>query len=234
VEGISRVRFTSPHPKDLRPETIAAMAETPAVCNHLHLPLQAGSNRTLTAMRRGYTAERYLERLAAARAAIPDLAVTTDLIVGFPGERDEDFESTLEVAAEAEYDSAYTFIFSPRPGTRAAAMKDRFVPVDVVAERFERLRVVVERSALAKHRGRIGRAEEVLVEGPSKRDALVTTGRTSQNKLVHFAPAGGRGAAAGSFATVRVTGAAPHHLVGELVDVTGRPRHRMRIPVAAG
>ena len=192
VEGISRVRFTSPHPKDLRPETISAMAETPAVCNHLHLPLQAGSNRTLTAMRRGYTAERYLERLAAARAAIPDLAVTTDLIVGFPGERDEDFESTLEVAAEAEYDSAYTFIFSPRPGTRAAAMEDRFVPVDVVAERFERLRVVVERSALAKHRGRIGRAEEVLVEGPSKRDALVTTGRTSQNKLVHFAPAGGR------------------------------------------
>ena len=111
---------------------------------------------------------------------------------------------------------------------------DRFVPDDVVAERFERLRVVVERSALAKHRARIGRTEEVLVEGPSKRDASVTTGRTSQNKLVHFAPAADRRVAAGSFATVRVTGAAPHHLVGELVDVTGRPRHRTRIPVAAG
>jgi tRNA-2-methylthio-N6-dimethylallyladenosine synthase len=234
VEGISRVRFTSPHPKDLRPETIAAMAETPAVCKHLHLPLQAGSNTTLAAMRRGYTAQRYLERLAAARSAIPDLAVTTDLIVGFPGESDEDFEATLEVAAEAEYDSAYTFIFSPRPGTRAADMEDRFVPEDVVAERFERLRVVVERSALAKHRARIGRVEEVLVEGPSKRDASLTTGRTEQNKLVHFAPPGDRRLAVGSFATVRVTGAAPHHLVGELVEVTGRPRHRTRIPVAAG
>jgi tRNA-2-methylthio-N6-dimethylallyladenosine synthase len=234
VDGISRVRFTSPHPKDLRPETIAAMAETPAVCKHLHLPLQAGSNTTLAAMRRGYTAQRYLARLAAARAAIPDLAVTTDLIVGFPGESDEDFEATLEVAAEAEYDSAYTFIFSPRPGTRAAGMEDRFVPEDVVAERFERLRVVVERSALAKHRDRIGRVEEVLVEGPSKRDPSLTTGRTEQNKLVHFAPAGDRPVAVGSFATVRVTGAAPHHLVGELVEVTGRPRHRTRIPVAAG
>jgi tRNA-2-methylthio-N6-dimethylallyladenosine synthase len=185
-------------------------------------------------MRRGYTAQRYLERLAAARSAIPDLAVTTDLIVGFPGESDEDFEATLEVAAEAEYDSAYTFIFSPRPGTRAAAMEDRFVPEDVVAERFERLRVVVERSALAKHRARIGRVEEVLVEGPSKRDASLTTGRTEQNKLVHFAPPGDRRLAVGSFATVEVTGAAPHHLVGELVEVTGRPRHRTRIPVAAG
>jgi tRNA-2-methylthio-N6-dimethylallyladenosine synthase len=234
VDGISRVRFTSPHPKDLRPETIAAMADTPAVCNHLHLPLQAGSNRTLTAMRRGYTAQRYLERLAAARSAIADLAVTTDLIVGFPGESDEDFESTLAVAAEAEYDSAYTFIFSPRPGTRAADMEDQFVPEEVVAERFERLRVVVERSALAKHRDRIGKVEEVLVEGPSKRDPAVTTGRTGQNKLVHFAPVGDHRVAVGAFATVRVTGAAPHHLVGELVEVIGRPRHRTRIPVAAG
>ncbi|HEX4244266.1 MAG TPA: tRNA (N6-isopentenyl adenosine(37)-C2)-methylthiotransferase MiaB, partial [Acidimicrobiales bacterium] len=223
VEGISRVRFTSPHPKDLRPETIAAMAETPAVCNHLHLPLQAGSNATLAAMRRGYTAQRYLERLAAARTAIDDLAVTTDLIVGFPGESEDDFESTLEVAAAAEYDSAYTFIFSPRPGTRAADMVDQFVPEDLVAERFERLRVVVERAALAKHRARIGRVEEVLVEGPSKRDPSVITGRTGQNKLVHFAPVGDRRVAVGSFATVRVTGAAPHHLSGELVELISRP-----------
>ena len=121
VEGIHRVRYTSPHPKDLRPETIAAMADNPAVCNHLHLPLQSGSDRILAAMHRGYTAERYLEKLVAARAGIPDLAVTTDLIVGFPGETDADFEQTLEVVAEAEYDSAYTFIFSPRAGTEGAA-----------------------------------------------------------------------------------------------------------------
>jgi tRNA-2-methylthio-N6-dimethylallyladenosine synthase len=234
VDGIRRVRFTSPHPKDLRPETIAAMAETPEVCDHLHLPLQAGSNTTLTAMRRGYTAERYLARLADARAAISDLAVSTDLIVGFPGETEDDFERTLEVAAEANYDSAYTFVFSPRPGTRAAAMQDRFVPSEVAAERTERLRAVVERSALVRHRARIGKVEEVLVEGPSKRDPSVITGRTGQNKLVHFEPVEGRRIAIGSFAEVRVTGSARHHLFGELIEVTALPRHRTRIPVVAG
>jgi tRNA-2-methylthio-N6-dimethylallyladenosine synthase len=231
VDGIRRVRFTSPHPKDLRPETIAAMAETPTVCEHLHLPLQAGSDRTLAAMHRGYTAERYLERLAAARAAIPDLAVTTDLIVGFPGESDDDFDRTLEVVAEAAYDSAYTFLFSPRPGTEAADRPDDFVPPTVAAERFERLRVVVERSALARHRARIGRVEEVLVEGPSRKDADVLTGRTRQNKLVHFRA---EPLAPGTVADVLVTGAAPHHLRGDLVALTARPRHRTRIPVAAG
>ncbi|HWE56100.1 MAG TPA: MiaB/RimO family radical SAM methylthiotransferase, partial [Acidimicrobiales bacterium] len=135
VPGIRRVRFTSPHPKDLRPETIAAMATEPAVCPHLHLPLQSGSDRVLAAMHRGYTAARYLERLAAARAAVADLAVTTDIIVGFPGETDVDFERTLEVVAEAAYDSAYTFIYSPRPGTEAAEWADRMVPADVIAER---------------------------------------------------------------------------------------------------
>ena len=231
VDGIRRVRFTSPHPKDLRPETIAAMAETPAACEHLHLPLQAGSDRTLAAMHRGYTAARYLERLAAARAAVPDLAVTTDLIVGFPGETEADFEATLEVVAEAAYDSAYTFVFSPRPGTQAAAMTDSFVAADVIADRFERLTVVVERSALARHHARVGRVEEVLVEGPSKKDARVATGRTRQNKLVHF-PAEPL-PPAGSFADVRVVGAAAHYLRGELVAVTARPRHKARIPVAA-
>ena len=232
VDGIRRVRFTSPHPKDLRPETIEAMATTPAVCEHLHLPLQSGSDRVLAAMHRGYRAERYLERLAAARSAIPDLAVTTDLIVGFPGETDDDFERTLEVVAEAAYDSAYTFVFSPRPGTEAATMADDFVPAAVVAERFERLRVVVERSALARHQARVGRVEEVLVEGPSKKDPTAVTGRTRQNKLVHFAaPAAGPAPVAGAYATVRVTGAAPHHLRGELVEVTAGPRHRTRIPV---
>jgi tRNA-2-methylthio-N6-dimethylallyladenosine synthase len=229
VDGIRRVRFTSPHPKDLKADTIAAMAETPAVCNHLHLPLQAGSDRVLAAMHRGYTAGRYLDKLAAARAAIADLAVTTDLIVGFPGETDDDFARTLEVVAEAEYDSAYTFVFSPRGGTEAATMADQFVSPTVIAERFERLRVVVERSALAKHRARIGRVEEVLVEGPSKKDTTVTTGRTSQNKLVHFAGP----VPTGAYATVRVTDAAPHHLRGELVEVTAAPRHRTRIPVVA-
>ncbi|MHB8220142.1 MAG: tRNA (N6-isopentenyl adenosine(37)-C2)-methylthiotransferase MiaB [Acidimicrobiales bacterium] len=234
VDGIRRVRFTSPHPKDLRPETIAAMAEVEAVCPQLHLPLQAGSDRVLAAMRRGYTARRYLQRLAAAREAIPDLAVTTDVIVGFPGETEADFTETLSVVAEAAYDSAYTFVFSPRPGTRAAAMTELAVDPEVVAERFERLRVVVERSALARHRDRVGRVEEVLVEGPSRRDPAVVSGRTAQGKLVHFAPGAAGGPPVGAFADVKVTGAAPHHLNGTLVRITARPRHRTRIPVVAG
>jgi tRNA-2-methylthio-N6-dimethylallyladenosine synthase len=233
VEGIRRVRFTSPHPKDLRPETIEAMAGEPAVCPHLHLPLQSGSDGVLAAMHRGYTAARYLERLAAARAAVSDLAVTTDIIVGFPGETEDDFERTLEVVAEAEYDSAYTFIFSPRPGTEAAEWTDRFVPADVIAERFERLRVVVERSALAQHRARVGRVEEVLVEGPSKRDPAVTSARTGQGKLVHVRVEPGA-LPAGAWADVRITRGAPHFLEGEVVAVTARPTHRTRIPVVAG
>ncbi len=232
VEGIRRVRYTSPHPKDLRDETIAAMAAHDEVCNHLHLPLQAGSDRVLAAMHRGYTATRYLDRLAAARAQVADLAVTTDIIVGFPGETETDFEATLEVAAEAEYDSAYTFIFSPRAGTEAAERTDEFVDPAIVADRFERLDRVVQRSALRKHEARIGRIEEVLVEGPSRKDDGVLTGRTAQNKLVHFAaPAPIR---TGSYATVEVTGAAPHHLRGELVDIVQVASHKTRIPVAVG
>ncbi|MHB8496597.1 MAG: tRNA (N6-isopentenyl adenosine(37)-C2)-methylthiotransferase MiaB [Acidimicrobiales bacterium] len=232
VEGIRRVRFTSPHPKDLRPETIAAMAETPAVCDHLHLPLQSGSDAVLSAMRRGYTAERYLSRLEAARGAVCDLAVTTDLIVGFPGESERDFERTLEVVAEADYDSAYTFIFSPRPGTRAAAMVDRFVPEEVVADRYARLRQVVERSSRARYEARIGRVEEVLSEGPSKRNPALFTGRTGQNKLIHFSPVEEMPAPVGSYADVEVTGAAAHHLVGTLRKVCALPVHAKRIPVA--
>ncbi|MEQ1788052.1 MAG: tRNA (N6-isopentenyl adenosine(37)-C2)-methylthiotransferase MiaB [Acidimicrobiales bacterium] len=232
VEGIHRVRYTSPHPKDLRPETIAAMAETEAVCEHLHLPLQSGSDRVLAAMHRGYTAERYLERLAAARAAIDDLAVTTDIIVGFPGETDDDFERTLEVAAEAAYDSAYTFIYSPRPGTEAAALVDEQVPPEVVAERFERLHIVVERSGLARHEARVGRVEEALVEGPSRKDPTVLSGRTRQNKLVHFASE--QPLRPGTYATVRITGAAPHHLRGDLVEVTRGAAHKTRLPLLVG
>jgi tRNA-2-methylthio-N6-dimethylallyladenosine synthase len=232
VEGIDRIRFTSPHPKDLRPETIEAMATTPAVCEQLHLPLQSGSDRVLKAMRRGYTATRYLERLGAARAAIADLAVTTDLIVGFPGERDEDFEDTLAVCAEARFDSAFTFIFSPRPGTRAAAMEADFVPADVVAERFERLKAVVDRSALAHHQARVGRCEEVLVEGVSRRDSAMRSGRTRQGKLVHF-PADADAPPVGSLGLVTVTAGHPHHLSGRLEEVTAPPRHRARIPLAS-
>jgi tRNA-2-methylthio-N6-dimethylallyladenosine synthase len=236
VDGIGRIRFTSPHPKDLRPETIEAMATVPEVCEHLHLPLQSGSSRVLSAMRRGYTAERYLERLAAARAAIDDLAVTTDVIVGFPGETEREFEETLAVCAEAAYDSVYTFIFSPRPGTRAAGMEADFIPAEVIGERFDRLKAVVERSSLARHLARVGRREEVLVEGVSRRDDAMLTGRTRQGKLVHFPPTGPGMAGtptAGALAEVTITAGHPHHLSGRLDEVTARPRHRVRIPVAS-
>lgn len=229
VEGIRRVRFTSPHPKDMRSETFAAMAETSTVCEHLHYPLQSGSDRLLAVMHRGYTADRYLDKLREARSAVDDLAVSTDIIVGFPGETEEDFERTLEVSAAAEYDYAYTFIFSPREGTEAATMVDQFVDPDVVTERFARLRVVVERSALMKHEARIGRIEEVLIEGPSKKSPDITTGRTRQNKVVHFrldSPV-----RVGSYGMVEITGAAPHHLRGTLLEVTSEPTHKVRIPI---
>jgi tRNA-2-methylthio-N6-dimethylallyladenosine synthase len=233
VEGIRRVRYTSPHPKDLRPETMEAMATVPTVMPHLHFPLQSGSDRVLTAMRRGYTAERYLEKLVEARRVIPDLAVTSDIIVGFPGETDEDFERTMEVTAAAEYDSAYTFQFSPRPGTAAAEMVDQFIAPDVMAERFARLKIIVERSALMKHQARIGRVEEVLVEGPSKKDASITSGRTRQNKLIHFTTPDAKALLPGTFCNVLVTGSAAFFLRGELVEITARHKHRIRIPVSA-
>lgn len=231
VDGIRRVRYTSPHPKDMSTATIEAMGDTDAVCEHLHFPLQSGSDRVLSAMHRGYNAERYLRILAEARAGIDDLAVTTDIIVGFPGETDADFERTLEVAAEAEFDSAFTFVFSPRPGTEAADMADEFVDPDVVKARFERLRMVIERSARRRHAARIGRTESVVVEGPSKRDAAITSGRTRQNKLVHF-DAGGS-LRPGTYCTVDITDAGMQYLKGELVEVVARPSHRTRIPVVA-
>jgi tRNA-2-methylthio-N6-dimethylallyladenosine synthase len=230
VEGIERVRFTSPHPKDLRPETIAAMSETPEVCNQLHLPLQSGADRVLSAMRRGYTARRYLERLDAARSAIDDLAVTTDIIVGFPGESDEEFDETLDVVAEAQFDSAYTFIFSPRPGTRAAAMEAEFVPNEVISARFARLVDVLERSGTRRHEERVGRFEEVLVEGPSKRDADLSSGRTRQGKLVHFSPEG-QDTRPGTLLVVEITGSGSHHLRGRAHETVRGPRHRSRIPL---
>src|SRR3954468_18960851 len=238
VDGIDRIRFTSPHPKDLRPETIAAMAECPSVCEHLHLPLQSGSDRTLARMHRGYTAERYLARLRAARAAVDDLAVTSDIIVGFPGESDDDFARTLEVVDAAEYDAAYTFVFSPRPGTPAAEMTDDFVSPEVAQERMARLVEVVERHALEKHAARVGLTESLLVEGPSKNDDAMWSGRTRQNKLVHFPWNGGSRDGAhgtvGGTARVSVTYAAPHWLRGDLIDAEPAPRRaRIRIPVVA-
>ena len=230
VDGIERIRFTSPHPKDLRAETIAAMAECERVCEHLHLPLQSGSDRTLARMHRGYTAARYLERLAAARAAVDDLAVTTDIIVGFPGETDADFARTLEVVDAADYDAAYTFVFSPRPGTEAATMVDEFVAPEVAQARMQQLVDVVERNGQRRHEARVGRAERVLVEGPSKKDPAMWSGRTGQNKLVHFAPAADM--RAGELADVRVTSAAPHWLRGDVVArVRPATRRRVRIPV---
>lgn len=231
IDGIRRVRYTSPHPKDMKADVAHAMADTPAVCEHLHMPLQSGSDRVLALMHRGYNAERYLRVLAEARSIIPDLAITTDIIVGFPGETEEDFEQTLRVAAEVEFDSAYTFVFSPRPGTEAADMVDDFVDPLVVRERYERLRVVIERSARQRHAARIGRTEEVVVEGPSKRDPSVITGRTRQNKLVHFAsPAPLK---LGSYATVTVTDAGMQYLMGEFVELVSVPNRRVRIPVVS-
>ena len=240
IDGIRRVRFTSPHPKDLRPETIAAMAEVPAVCEPLHLPLQSGSDAVLRAMQRGYTAELYLERLRAPRAAVDDLAVSTDIIVGFPGETTDDFEQTLEVAAEARYDSAFTFIFSPRPGTAAADMKGRFVPHEVSVDRYERLRRVIERSSRLANEARIGRVEEVVVEGPSKKDPTVSTGRTRRNTLVHFPSPPGEAPRPGTYAQVEVAAAAANFLQGSLVALESPPAAfvadassgRRRIPVA--
>jgi tRNA-2-methylthio-N6-dimethylallyladenosine synthase len=185
VDGIERIRFTSPHPKDFRDPVIAAMAECAAVCEHVHLPLQSGSSRLLKAMRRTYTRERYLALAEKMRAAIPDLAFGTDIIVGFPGETEDDFRETLEVVEEVGYDSAFTFVYSPRAGTEAASMPDQ-VPHEVKIERMERLVEVVQRGARARNAERIGRVEEVLVEGTSRTDESLLRGRTRRNTMVNF------------------------------------------------
>jgi tRNA-2-methylthio-N6-dimethylallyladenosine synthase len=186
VDGIERIRFTSPHPKDFRREVIAAMSECDAVCEHAHLPLQSGSTRVLKAMRRTYSRERYLRLVDDLRAGIPDLALTTDIIVGFPGETERDFEETLEVVEEVAYDGAFTFVYSPRQGTEAAMSPDQ-VPGDVKKVRIERLVEVVQRIAQEQNAARIGRVEQVLVEGPSRTDSSLLRGRTRRNTTVNFA-----------------------------------------------
>jgi tRNA-2-methylthio-N6-dimethylallyladenosine synthase len=186
VEGIERIRFTSPHPKDFREPVIAAIADCAAVCEHVHLPLQSGSSRVLKAMRRTYTREKYFALVDTLRSAISDLALGTDIIVGFPGETEDDFRETLEVVEAVGYDSAYTFVYSPRAGTEAAAMPDQ-VPEEVKRERIERLVDLVQRIAHERNEQRIGLVEEVLVEGPSRTDSARLRGRTRRNTTVNFA-----------------------------------------------
>jgi tRNA-2-methylthio-N6-dimethylallyladenosine synthase len=212
IEGIERIRFTSPHPKDFRRPLIEAMAECEAVCEHAHLPLQSGSTRILKAMRRTYSRERYLRLAEEMRAAIPDLALTTDLIVGFPGETDEDFTQTVAAVEEVGYDAAFTFVFSPRRGTEAATMPDQ-VPEELKHDRIERLIEVVQRVAEARNRERIGRVEEVLVEGPSRTDEAVLRGRTRRNTTVNFTGV----AAAGELVPVAIEDATSTTLRGTAV-----------------
>jgi tRNA-2-methylthio-N6-dimethylallyladenosine synthase len=209
VDGIHRVRFTSPHPHDFTPDVIDAVAETPAVCEHIHFPLQSGSDRILQAMRRSYRADRYLGWLERIRAGVPGVGVSTDIIVGFPGETDEDFAATLRVVERARFDSAYTFQYSPRPGTRAASL-DGQVPKEVVQERFDRLVAAQTRIAGERAAEQVGRTLEVLVEGAGKRGGS-TQSRTRTNRIVHLSTVHEPGA----FLEARITSAAAHHLVGE-------------------
>lgn len=185
VDGIDRIRYTSPHPKDMREDVIAAHAELPALCEHIHLPLQSGSSPILKAMRRTYTRERYMDRVAMIREALPDCSITTDIIVGFPGESDEDFAQTIEVAEEVGYDGAYTFNYSPRRGTLAAEMEDQ-VPHPVKKERMAVLLEVIQRRAMERSQRFVGRSMEVLVEGQSRNDATRIRGRIRHNKAVNF------------------------------------------------
>ena len=186
IEGIDRIRYTSPHPKDMKEDVIRAHAELPSLCEHIHLPLQAGSSRILKAMRRTYNRERYMDRVAQIREHVPDVSLTTDIIVGFPGETDAEFEETLEVVEQVRYDSAFTFIFSPRRGTEAAGL-DGQLPHAVKRERMERLVEAVQRRAHERAQRFVGRTMDVLVEGPSRNDPTRLRGRTRHNKTVNFA-----------------------------------------------
>jgi len=214
VDGIERIRFTSPHPKDFRTPVIEAMAECAAVCEHAHLPLQSGSTRVLKAMRRTYSRERYLKLVDAMRAGIPDLALSTDIIVGFPGETEDDFRETMEVVEDVRFDSAFTFVYSPRAGTEAAAMTDQ-IPDDVKRDRIERLVELVQRLAAERNAERIGRVEQVLVEGPSRTDPAYLRGRTRRNTTVNFLG----DAAPGDFVDVRIERATSTTLGGAQLEV---------------
>ncbi len=217
ASGISRVRFVTSHPRDLSDETIAVMATTPGICHSLHLPVQSGSNRILHAMNRHYTRESYLALVERLYAAMPDLALSTDVIVGFPGETEDDFEQTLEVVRKCTYDQAFTFLYSPREGTPAASLENA-VPRDVMQERFDRLVTIVQSSAFAKNQRLIGTVQTVLAEGTSRRDPNVLTGRTEGNKVVHAPmPEGASSASlAGTFLNVSINEAQTWFLSGHI------------------
>ncbi len=227
VEGLERIRFTSPHPRDFSDDVIAAMAETPSVMPSLHMPLQSGSDRILAAMRRSYRSQRYLGIIERVRSAIPAAAITTDIIVGFPGETADDFQATLDVVRAARFAGAFTFQYSKRPGTPAAEMPDQ-VPPEVVAERYARLVEVVEEMAWAANRELVGRDVEVLVsEGEGRKDLSTQriSGRAADNRLVHVAADGPAAVARpGDIVTATITYAAPHHLVADSVRSVRRTR----------
>ncbi len=210
VDGLERIRYTSPHPKDIREDVISAHAELPSVCEHIHLPLQSGSSRVLKAMRRTYNRERYLDRVAMIRELVPDCALTTDIIVGFPGETEADFEETMEVVEQVRFDSAFTFIFSPRRGTLAAELDDD-LPHEIKRERMERLVAAVQRHATDRAQRFVGRTMEVLVEGPSRTDPAKLRGRIRHNKTVNFAGT----ASPGDLAEVEIASATSTTLAGE-------------------
>ena len=210
VDGIERIRYTSPHPKDIREDVLRAHAELISVCEHIHLPLQSGSTRLLKAMRRTYGRERYLDRVALIRELVPDCAITTDIIVGFPGETDADFEETMGVVEAVRYDSAFTFVFSARRGTEAAALPDR-VPHEVGRERMDRLVEAVQRHAAERAQRFVGRTMEVLVEGPSRTDPDRLRGRIRHNKTVNFSGL----AAPGELTEVEIASATSTTLAGE-------------------
>ncbi|MGN6379352.1 MAG: tRNA (N6-isopentenyl adenosine(37)-C2)-methylthiotransferase MiaB [Gaiellales bacterium] len=211
IDGLSRIRYTSPHPKDMRDDVISAMAECEAVCEHLHLPVQSGSTRVLKAMRRTYSRERYLGLVERIRDGIPGIALTTDIIVGFPGETEGEFADTLSLVDEVSYDHAFTFIYSPRRGTEAAAMPDQ-VPDEVKRERIQRLVDLVQLHAARHNAALVGSVQEVLVEGPSRTDPAVVRGRTRTNKAVNFTGS----AEAGTLVDVLVTGSTSQTLAGRL------------------
>jgi tRNA-2-methylthio-N6-dimethylallyladenosine synthase len=211
VDGVDRIRYTSPHPKDMREDVIRAHAELPSLCAHIHLPLQSGSSRILKAMRRTYDRRRYMDRVALIREHVPDCALTTDVIVGFPGETEADFAETLEVVEEVGFDGAFTFIFSPRRETEAATFVDDFVTHDVQAARMERLVEVVQRRARERAQRFVGRTLDVLVEGPSRKDPSLLRGRTSHNKVVNFAGL----AEPGEIVPVEIHSATSQTLAGE-------------------
>jgi tRNA-2-methylthio-N6-dimethylallyladenosine synthase len=209
--GVQRIRYTSPHPKDMREDVVRCHAELASVCEHIHLPLQAGASRILKRMRRTYDRERYMDRVALIREHVPDVALTTDIIVGFPGETEADFQETLEVAEAVGFDGAFTFIYSPRRGTEAAGFEDEFVAHEVAVDRMERLVEVVQRRAKERAQRFVGRTLDVLVEGASRHDASRLRGRTSHNKVVNFDGL----AEPGETVPVRIGAATSQTLAGE-------------------